>query len=450
VGRARKNAGLDRGASLVKSEGWLAAALDLRLAVRDGGDVVEEESAFARDVTFLQALAREPRLFWRSWRVLAARRAIDTFEQVSRLGRVASRRTRRTPLAGHVRGLLEKLQGHLVVFLVEDELVAGHLGRVVRTGQTRAHWELWRRLAERRLDEDFAARAARSRQVLAEEGRRHLALLGQVQRRAGILGVGASKRVERLVVGLVARTTALGKHLGAEAAGSGGPERARGLDAAMERWCAERGLQPLASAQGGEPVESSRWRASFLAELDELRRGLAQVVDAQARSERERQEARELMTRVRHVQIDLGGASYMIAMRTRHVGEVAMQLVREYGAHRAKLAREWEGPVLSAIDELAASLPCWCDALASELTPQGTHAAAGRKASPALAGRVIAMLGEGDGLSLEEMVDVVEYGSAGDREGRIGQLRDAGRAMLRRRRRQGLMARGRPGRPRVQ
>jgi integrase/recombinase XerD len=123
VGRRRKNAGLDRGASLEKSERWLREALNVpaRADAEDGDD-----AAFARDVELMQVLlaqvASESPHFWKAWRTLGARRAMGTFEQGAAAREEIAKTTARSvsPAEQRVASLLAALEGHLVVFVVRE------------------------------------------------------------------------------------------------------------------------------------------------------------------------------------------------------------------------------------------------------------------------------------------------------------------------------------------
>jgi hypothetical protein len=454
VGRRRKNAGLDRPASLEKSERWLREALSVP-APADAED--GDDAAFASDVELLQVLfaqvASESPHFWKAWRTLGARRAIGTFEQGAAVREKIAKTTARSvsPAAQRVASLLAELEGHLVVFVVEDAEIASHLGRVVRVGQTGAHWDAGRLERERERDQSFQARASRSRRVLVEEGRRHLELAQRAARLAGLAPSAGDAEVDRLVAALVANTNALTTHLGGESPRGDRTQRAQALAAAMKRWCAERTLpEPAHESLAG--VLSRRWTERLVSELDALRSASAEVVYAHEADAGANivAPAGELLTRTRHVQIDLGGAVYLTPARTLRVSSTARAFANEYARERRAIAPAWGTAATRVLDELAASLPGWCEELAAELVPQGTHPAAGRKPSPALGEQVIAMLGGHGGFHYEEMIEILKYGSApeGDVEGHVRQLRDAGRAMLRRRRRQGLEPAGRRGRPR--
>jgi hypothetical protein len=162
VGRRRKNAGLDRAASLERSERWLREALNVP-APADAED--GDDAAFASDVELLQVLfaqvASESPLFWKAWRTLGAHRAMGTFEQGAAAREEIANTTARSvsPAAQRVASLLAELEGHLVVFVLEDAEIAHHLGRVVRVGETRAQWSARRLVWERERDENFEARA---------------------------------------------------------------------------------------------------------------------------------------------------------------------------------------------------------------------------------------------------------------------------------------------------
>ncbi len=112
--------------------------------------------------------------------------------------------------------------------------------------------------------------------------------------------------------------------------------------------------------------------------------------------------------------MDLGGAMYLTPARTLHVSSTAKAFVHDYARERRAIAPAWGMASTRMLDELAALLPGWCEELAGELVPHGTHPAAGHKPSPALADRVIALLGGAGGFPYEEMVDVIEYGMAPD------------------------------------
>ena len=220
------------------------------------------------------------------------------------------------------------------------------------------------------------------------------------------------------------------------------------LERAMDGWRAEHRVRRPSPASALAERLSARAVTSLVSELDALRVSLAEALLSNTLPASTRARAVELLTSVRHVQIDLGGARYLTASRAVAVAQAAMTLVRESVRERAGIERVLGPRTLSALDMLVRTLPAWSEALMGELEPRGTHGAPGRKTPPALAERVVAILGEGpEGMPVSAMVDVIEYGSAGDREGRVRQLRDAGRAMLRRRRRAGVEARGRVGRP---
>ncbi len=277
VGRARKNAGLDCPRSLEKSERWLRASLGLGPTPEGERQGDSQDAAYATDQECLQALSEMTRaspVFWKAWRTVAARRAIDTFEQGAAAREALSGPT--APAHGNasmrVTFLLEALEGHLTVFVVEDAETAAHLARVVRVGQTRAAWDPARRLWERRLDRDFEARAARSYGVLVEEARRHLELARRVQRLAGIARKAPDTAVDCLVPGLVANAHVLSTHLRTESPGGDRTQRAVALASAMKRWCAERCLpEPAEREETPAAVLSARWTELFLRELDALR-----------------------------------------------------------------------------------------------------------------------------------------------------------------------------------
>jgi hypothetical protein len=453
--RRGKNAGLDRVETLAKSERWLAETLELEPpvdgTVADANDVGDLDAGMVRDVARLRALESPSHAPGRPWvwarRVVSARRTIATFEEVTRLGAWACEPGRFLSGVARVGARVAELRGHLMVFVVEDEAVAAHLSRIVRAPdrtEKRAaceHWSHDRLAIERRLDRDFERRAAASRRVLVEGGRAQLARVCALEAAMGTKPAPAAERVDGLVTELHERIVAMRCMLEPSSARA---QRVARLERAMAGWGAERRARTPSPTCPSPDVESPGAVAILVSELDVLRVAAAEAVLSSATRAR----AAELLTSVRHVQIDVCGARYLTASRAVAVAQAAMALVRESIRERVAIESVIGPRALSALDTLVRALPAWSEALMGEMEPRGTHASPGRKATPALAAEVIAILGAGrEAMPVGAMVDVVEYGSASDREGRVRQLRDAGRAMLRRRRRAGLEARGRVGRP---
>ncbi len=457
--RRGKNAGLDRAETLAKSERWLAETLELEPpvdgTVADANDVGDLDAGMVRDVARLRALESPSHAPGRPWvwarRVVSARRTIATFEEVTRLGALVCGPTHGLSGVARVRARVAELRGHLMVFVAEDVAVAAQLAGLVgapahtETRASREHWSHDRLAIERRLDRDFERRAAASRRVLVEGGRAQLARVCALEAAMGTKRAPAAERVDELVTKLHARVVAMRCVLEPSSARA---QRVARLERAMAGWGAERRARTPSPTCPSPNVVSPGAVAILVSELDVIRVAAAEAVLSSATPPATRARAVELLTSVRHVQIDVGGARYLTAARAVAVAQAAMTLVRESVRERAAIESALGPRSLSALDGVVRALPAWSEALMGELEPRGTHGVPGRKTPPALAAGVVAILGEGPGaMPLGAMVDVVEYGSASDGEGRVRQLRDAGRAMVRRRRRAGIEARGRVGRP---